>query len=262
MGKKDTALKITVLLSYIVMVIITVISFVVKVNGRTVMETIASYPNLFAPSRYAFFVLSLSNILLLAFSIYQLGIFKKKHNNEKEILHDSRIACLTINVLNISWLIAWHYDYLALSVLILFGIVMTLRVYGLLLKNETLTFKEKVLLGLPFNLLFAWTTLLAVTNTFILLDSLRWEGFGFSKTMWVIVVMILITLLAVKQILHNKNLVYGITFLWVYVAILVRQVSKSELHSEYPFIILTTICGIIILIGANGALLVKSMKKE
>lgn len=254
MKKKETLFKAMVVLSFVVAMIVNTLSFVLPINGKTMTQISNSYPNLFAPADYTFSIWGIVYLLLLLFTFYQLRLLLG-NKEEREILQPARIVSVTTNLLNAARLIAWHFDYLALSVMLIFVMLITLQIYGKLIRDEKLSSRETILLRLPFSIYYGWITVAAVASSFILMESVGWNGYGLPQMVWVVIVLIILTSATAFRTLQNRDIAFCITFIWSYIGILVRHVSKSHFNGAYPIIIITLVISVIVLTGCIGYLI-------
>ena len=113
------------LLSVILVIGVNYISQSVRLNDLTIGEISAKYVNLFTPASYAFAIWGLIFLSLLAYAIFQVrrAFFSQK---ESTFIEQTGYWFVIANILNCSWVIAFVYDYTALSVLIMLGILFSL----------------------------------------------------------------------------------------------------------------------------------------
>jgi len=121
-------------------------------GGRSTGAISDNYPNLFAPAGYAFAIWGLIYALLAIYVVYQCL--------QKQDILTTRINRFFIfNALfNASWLFAWHYDVIWLSVIIMLGLLITLIKIADILRQSALTPKERLMVRLPFSIYFGWIT--------------------------------------------------------------------------------------------------------
>ena len=245
MGKKDIFNKIIVVVLFFIMMLFNYLSAVVSINGKVISDIAYSYPNLFMPDSYTFSIWGIIYLLLAVFMIYQLGGPGKSHRRiNRDHLDGGRSIFVISSLLNIGWLIAWHYEYLALSLMIITLMLMALLIFCRKLSSEYLTTSEKLFIRLPFSVYYGWITVACAANLVTLLVSIRWEGFGLPKDVWVAILLIILTGFATVRMLRNRDVVYGFAVIWSYVGILVRHVEKNGFDRQYPQIIAITIVGI------------------
>lgn len=115
--------------AYIFMVTLNALSIVIPLGGNTTQELSDKYNNLFTPIGFTFSIWSIIYSLLLIFSIVPLinyfrGKEKKNTFNNKNIGYLYGVSCL----LNGAWILAWQYQYVGLSVIVMLGLLTTLIV--------------------------------------------------------------------------------------------------------------------------------------
>ncbi len=169
-------LKISTLISYVVMVTVNALAMWLPIAGKQTGEISDSYPNLFAPAGYAFSIWGLIYILLGVYAVYQL-------QQEKDELMARINRLFIINgFLNAAWIFSWHYDVIWLSVVIMGGLLYTLIRIADILRVSNLTKKENWLVRLPFNVYFGWITVATIANVTVFFGQPWLEGFwAFGK---------------------------------------------------------------------------------
>ena len=125
----DTTMKfpLTNFVAYIFMVTLNALSIVIPLGGMTTVELSDKYNNLFTPIGFTFSIWSVIYTLLLIFSIIPLVNYfrgKEKQNTftNKNIGYLYAISCL----LNGLWILAWQYQFVGLSVIVMLGLLTTL----------------------------------------------------------------------------------------------------------------------------------------
>jgi hypothetical protein len=94
----------------------------IPLGGQTPPEISAKYPSLFTPAGFTFSIWGLIYLGLALFVIYQSLPAQRNNTCLADIGALLKINC----VANAAWLLAWHYDFLFLSVLIMACILATL----------------------------------------------------------------------------------------------------------------------------------------
>ena len=109
-------LKILLLiLSFLFMLLMNGLANGLPLNGKTTGQLSDQYPNLFVPAGITFSIWGIIYLLLLIF-IIQKGVEILKNRN-------STISFLVILnfILNGLWIVSWHYEFLIVSLLIMFS---------------------------------------------------------------------------------------------------------------------------------------------
>ena len=231
---KKIFIKIFVVITYLGMIIVNFLANALPINNRSTGEISDLYANLFAPAGLTFSIWGLIYLLLGVYIIYQFI------NKEKESLFAkiNQLFILT-SIANISWILAWHYDYIGLSVLIMAFLLFLLIKIADICRLEKFTIVEKFFVLAPFSIYFGWITVATIANITVFLVSLGWNGFGISDFIWTILILLVGALIGILRALKDKNIIYLSVFIWAYLGILLKHISSSGFDGQYPSIILT-----------------------
>jgi hypothetical protein len=246
-------LKISTLAAYVIMVGVNCLAVLLPLGGRSTGQISDNYPNLFTPAGYAFSIWGLIYILLGIYAVYQLW-----HKEECSVLKVNRLFIANA-LLNASWIFAWHYNLIWLSVIIMAGLLITLIRIADLFRGRVVTPKETWLVRLPFSVYFGWITVATIANITVLLVYLGWNGFGIPESAWTVVVLLVGALIGVWRILRDCFIPYGLVLIWAYVAILFKHLSENGFYGKYPSIVWTA--ALCILVFAV-TLVIMSFKKK
>ena len=249
---KNPLLKISTLISFVIMVGTNYLAVSLPLGGRSTGQISDNYANLFAPAGYAFSIWGLIYTLLAVYVIYQI-----RRKDDALVSKVDRIFIVNAP-LNASWIFAWHYDLIWLSVIIMAGLLITLIKIADILRASDLTPKERWLVRLPFSVYFGWITVATIANITVFLVYLRWNGFGVSKSLWTVGVLLVGALIGSLRVLRDRSTAYGLVLIWAYGAILYKHLSANGFAGNYPSVIWTTaFC----LTAFAGTLLFVNLKK-
>ncbi len=259
---KNTLIKIIAATAYVLMVRINFLANSLPINGRTPGEISDSYPNLFAPAGFAFSIWGLIYLWLGAFVIYQL-IQKTQQNATDHETFNRKINLLFIgtSVANVSWILAWHYDRIGLSLVVMLTLLGFLIKIANLVNNKRLTIKDKFFVAMPFSVYFGWITVATIANVTVFLVSIGFKGFGVPEFVWTIAVLLVGFFIGFFRMKRDKNVIYGLVFIWAYFGILIKHISENGWNKEYPSIIITTVFCLLLLVSAV-AHLIKTRSRE
>ena len=236
-------LKISTLVAFVVMIAVNYLAVALPLGGRDTGAISDNYANLFAPAGYAFSIWGLIYALLGVYVIYQL-------RRDKDDLVERVNRVFIVNaLLNASWIVAWHYDYIWLSVIIMIGLLLTLIRIADIVRAAKLTKNERFLVCLPFSIYFGWITVASIANITVFLVSLGWNGFGISDNFWTVVVLLVGALIGSLRMLRDRLVPYGLVFIWAYGAILAKHLSQSGFDGQYPNIIWTVVLCLMVFAG-------------
>ncbi|WP_378181023.1 tryptophan-rich sensory protein [Aquimarina sp. SS2-1] len=240
-------LSILNLISVIYVIGINYISEAVRFNDTTVGELSRKYDNLFTPSGYAFAIWLLIFTGLIAYSIYQI-----KHsffNSDKaSYIEKTGYWFFLANLCTGSWVIAFTYEYIGLSLLIMFGIVFCLSKVVINTNME----RWDAPIGIiafqwwPICLYLGWISVATIANVTIYLTKINWQGFGLNDVTWTVIMVVVAVLLNLFMILKRNMREFAMVGAWALFAIYVRH------NGDYDSIAYTALAGAVVLIIASG----------
>ncbi len=225
------------------MVIVNYLAIMLPIGGKKTWEISESYSNLFAPAGYAFSIWGLIYALLAIYVIYQ---FKREKN---EVVAKINYLFIANSLLNTTWIFAWHYNYIGLSVLLMGGLLFTLIRIADILRVSKLQTREKWLICLPFSVYFGWITVATIANITVFLVSIGWNRFGLSEIFWTVTILLVGAAIGSWRLLYDRFISYGLVLIWAYGAILYKHLATSGFDWKYPYIIVAVIICLIIFLG-------------
>jgi len=243
--------NIFAILAYLLMVGVNYLAISLPLGGRDTGAISDVYPNLFAPAGFTFSIWGIIYTLLGVYVVYQ---WNKKSALIKKINHLFIINAL----LNASWLFAWHYNYIWLSLLIMFALLLTLIMIADALHASSLSKKNIQFVHTPFFVYFGWIMVATIANVAVYLVSIGWKGFGVSEVLWTSLVLFVGTLIGLWRMRKDKTSVYGFVFVWAYLGILFKHISTTGFAGQYPSVIITLlVCLVIFLYSIRQQLMAK-----
>lgn len=259
---KHKVVVIVSTITFIMMVTVNALANILPINGIGTGEVSDVYGNLFTPAGITFAVWGVIYVLLLGYIIYQLWTYKT-HNPAMDATGD-RIGLLfsSSSVANILWILAWHYDVIWLS------LVLMIFILGCLIKINILTMKfefnkiQKVLIRLPFSIYFGWITVATIANVITLLIKVEWNGFTLLPELWAVLILIIGVVISVMSIYKYNSFAYGLVIIWAYEGILIKHTSPDGFAGGYPIVITTLMALLMVLVLAEVLLLYKRLKKK
>ncbi|GMQ55734.1 hypothetical protein AN1V17_01260 [Vallitalea sediminicola] len=221
MGKKIRILNV---IGYVIMVVVNILAAALPLNGKTTGEISSDINSLFTPAPYTFMIWGLIYILLLGFVIY--GLMPKQKQNA--CIDSIGITFFISSILNALWLIAWHYEKLWLSLIIMVLLLFTLiKIYNRVNSNCVTKSSDKKFVKLPFSVYLAWISIATIANVSAVLKATGWNGLGLSETVWTVIVLIFALILSLYVSINNKDLAYLLTTAWALIGILVRHCGSN-----------------------------------
>jgi hypothetical protein len=181
-------------------------------NNKTTGELSDSFPNLFVPAGITFSIWGIIYLLLIAFCIAQFT------GSSKEVIADISwlfgISC----ILNALWIICWHYGKLPLSLIVMMGLLVTLIVINISIRE--LPFG---IIKATFGIYLGWICIATIANVTALLVNSNWSGFNIPQETWTIIMIVIGTVLIGLTIYRLKNPFIGLAVVWAFIGIAIKR---------------------------------------
>jgi hypothetical protein len=256
-------LKLVTALTFIIMVTVNALANILPINGIGTGEVSDSYPNLFAPTGLTFAIWGVIYLLLLIFTIYQLGLFQGDKNTVKgSLLRKIGFAFSISSIANAIWIFSWHYGIIPLSMLLMIIILACLTFIVQSIKREPLTSREKFFIRLPFSVYFGWITVATIANATALLVDLDWNGSGVSEPVWMIIILAVGTLIGIITTIRNKDIAYGLVIVWAYIGIWIKHTDASGFAGKYPEVVIAVITATALILVSLICVLIMGRKSS
>lgn len=244
-GKYD---KFIVVFTYLFMLVMNALANIIPINNISTGAVSDGYANLFAPTGLTFAIWGVIYLALGAHVIYQ---FKEVYYSPETrvMLQGVRLWFSASSFVNGLWILAWHYDAIALSLVLMLMLLFCLVRITHLIHSAKLTSNERLWIQRPFSIYLGWILVATIANVTTLLVKWRWTAFGMREdvtTAIVIVVGLMITALVVNRF---KDCLIGLTVEWAYLGILIKHVGKRGFGMAYPLVTWTTMVCMTLLMG-------------
>lgn len=200
------------LLLFAGMVVMNYLANALPLNGKTTGELSDAYPNLFVPAGVTFSIWGVIYILLLIFCVVQ---FTTSH---QAVI--SRIGWLfgISCIFNALWIVAWHYERLPLSLILMLGLLVSLIWINIFIKDMPFGFFKAT-----FGIYLGWICIATIANVTALLVAYGWGGFGISEETWTIIMIIVGTVVAALAIWRFDNPFIGLAVVWAFIGIMIKR---------------------------------------
>ena len=230
--------RIWMILSLLIVLVVNFLANTLPINGLTTGEVSDRFPILFVPAGYVFSIWGLIYLALFAFAIYI--ITPKGLANEKI----DQIAgwFVAANLFNAVWIFLWHYLQFTLTLIPIFGLLISLIAIYLRLEIGIVkrSFWKKLLVATPFSIYLGWATVAVVANVSQVLYNSGWRGEPLSQPVWTVIMLAVASILGVLMIFFRREVAYPLVLSWAFVGIWVK-------HGDVPLVAITALAAAVTL---------------
>ena len=244
-------LQILNILSFIAMIVVNGLADFLPINGQTTGEISNQYPNLFVPASITFSIWLVIYSLLFLFCMYEGSTLfedeKKTIDKKERVVELIGYRFIASCVLNIAWILAWHYHQLLLSVIIMLGLLLTL-ISIFLQVHKAGTYagrKARWFVYAPFSIYLGWISIATIANISAYLVSIGWNGWNIAEWVWACIMIVVGTILGMLMLLRRNNIFYALTIVWALFGIVIHQQSIA---GELNTVALTALAGSALLV--------------
>lgn len=217
-------------LFFMAMVYVNYLANSLPINGKTTGQLSDAYPNLFVPSGITF---SIWGIIYLLFAAYCVVQFLPA---SKEIALKISWLVIISCVFNGLWIVAWHYQKLPLSLLIMIGLLASLILINLQLKDLPLG-----VLKATFGIYLGWICIATIANVTALLVDAGWGGISISHQSWTIIMIAAGTIIVSLTVMRMDNPFIGLSVIWAFIGIMIKR------STDYRSIVIAAAFAILII---------------
>ena len=247
--RSQVILSILNLFGFLGTVVVNALAVTLPLNHKTTQQLSDQYPNLFVPAGLTFSIWGLIYILLAIFVIYQLIVTFRKGESGLNPFKKIGYLFFISSILNMGWILSWHYEIVPLSVvimLLLLGSLLAIYV-RLGVGKKGATKKEQYLTHLPFSVYLGWITIATIANITALLVDINWNRFGLSEQFWAVAVIIVGIAIALSVLLRRQDIYYCLVVDWALFGILLKRLA--DLLPVQNVVIVTIVGLVLITVG-------------
>lgn len=207
--------------AWVSMVTVNALANIVPINGQQTGAISDRFPVFFVPAGYVFSIWGLIYALLLAFTIYQALPSQRENPRLERVGWLFALSCL----LNAVWILCWHYNLFALSLVVMLALLATLIVIyrRLDVGREKVSRAEQWLIHVPFSVYLGWITVATIANATDVLYDVGWNGQPLPPELWAIGMLVIAAGLTVYVLWQRRDIAYSLVIVWALVGIFVKQ---------------------------------------
>lgn len=202
-----------------------------KLNGNTIgsLSKQPEYANLFTPAGYAFAIWGFIYLSLLAFSVFHLiRIFKQ--GKTEEFLLQTGSKLILANLATSAWVVAWLYEYTAISVVLMFVALVALLRIVVATRMEVWDAPLPIIAfnWWPICLYAGWISVASIANTAAFLVKIDWQPFIFNEVQYTLIMIIVATIINLAMIFYRNMREFAAVGIWALVAIYFKQIENQD----------------------------------
>ena len=245
-----TTLSILNFIGFIAVVVVNALAVLLPINNKTTQELSDKYPNLFVPAGITFSVWGIIYILLFIFIIYQFAVAARRGHEERGIFEKIGIWFFISCIFNVAWILAWHYEIVWLSLIIMVLLFLSLLIIYIRLGTGRpgIRVSERICANIPFSVYIGWITIATIANVTALLVQINWNRFGLSEQLWAVIVIAFGAIITLATVYSRNDIFYCFVVIWALAGILIKRFAQGDTWAS-PVIITVIIA--IALIGLS-----------
>lgn len=220
-------LQILNIVAFVAMVLVNGLADFLPINGKTTGELSNQYPNLFVPAPITFSIWAIIYGLLLLFCIYQgRTLFeneKKFPGKIEEIVNRIGFRFILSCVLNMSWIFAWHYEQLVLSIIIMLALLLTLISIYRTVSLYNQPGAQKWFVFVPFSVYLGWISVATIANITAYLVDIDWTAFGIAERTWAWIMIAIAIVLGLFMLIKKRNVFFALVIVWAITGIMIQH---------------------------------------
>jgi hypothetical protein len=230
-------------LGFLAVVIVNALAVILPINNMTTQQLSDKYPNLFVPAGITFSIWGIIYLLLLVFIIYQFVVAFKRSSDERGIFEKIGILFFISCIFNIAWILAWHYEIIWLSLIIMVLLLISLiSIYVRLgTGRPQVRNSEKIMVNIPFSVYLGWITIATIANATAFLVKINWNKFGISDQLWTVIVIAVGVIITLATVFSRNDIFYCFVVIWALVGILLKRIADNSMPDQ--LVIISSIVG-------------------
>ncbi len=233
--KKVKMLAVLNFIFYLLAFVASIVSQLNVIGTNDIGEVSAKYDTVFTPAGSTFAIWGIIYLSLFAFTIYHIikAYNSDIHAEPNQAIQQIGNYFIINNIATGLWVFAWVYQYVGLSLILMF-----IQLYALIviqikidIYNPYKSFNNKLLTQFPLSIYFAWICIATIANASVFLLSINFNITFVSPILWTIILITVATFLALFIILFRKNPFFGMVVIWAFYGIILkRKAVDAEMY--------------------------------
>ena len=216
----DLPRRILTLASYIATLAVNGAANALPINGQRTADISDRYEVYVVPAGYVFGIWGVIYLGLGAFAVYQTV-----RGGDPVVDRLGWLPAIT-GLLNIAWLLCFHYGWFALSVMLMLALLATLIAIHRRLQEVPDTDRlARWAVRIPFSIYLGWISVAAVANVAQTLDALGFEPTLLPGAWLASIVLAAVALVAGRFVIRYDDATYGAVIVWAFAGIAIKEAS-------------------------------------
>ncbi len=228
-------------------------------NGMDTGQLSDLYPNLFVPVGATFAIWGLIYLWLLAFVGYGFALIRQDRS-------DNPLAGIgpwfLVNMLaNAAWIFAWHWQFVALSLVIMGVILASLLAMYLRLGvgRRPAPAADRWLVHAPVSIYLGWITVASIANVTTLAVQLGASPFGAAQGVATVAVMATALFIAARMLWARHDVLFALVVAWAFAGIRLERSGAAQEGSE--LVAAAALVGLVVVVAASLWTLVAQLRR-
>lgn len=209
------------------MIAFNILAVTLPLGGRDTGEVSDIFSNLFTPAGFTFSIWSVIYVGLTAFTLYQF----LPSQADKPVVQRVAVLFMISCLLNLSWLLAWHYLWIGTSVVLMVLLLLTLiLLYTHVTRRDSQrTPAYRFMVALPFRIYLGWISVATIANISAYLTSTGWDGSPLGETGWTLIVIAVTVVLGLLSLWTQRDLFYTAVLIWGLTGVAAGQAQETAI---------------------------------
>jgi len=209
---KNTLRQITVVVVILATITINVLANALPLNGQNTGQISDRFQVYFVPAGYVFAIWGLIYIGLLAYAVFQ-ALPSQKDNPR---LQATGWWVILGGLANSMWIFLWHYEQFVgtLGAMLILLATLIITYLNLGTGKTKVSSAETWAVRVPFSIYLGWITVATVANISDVLDFLKWNQFGISDAVWMVVILGAVVAIGGLMNFLRRDVAYTAVLLW------------------------------------------------
>ncbi len=218
-------------------------------NGMGQAEVSKKYRTLITPDNFAFAIWGVIYTLVFATLIYYF--VQRKDPAVSQLIQLTSGLFILSSLFNMGWIIAFSYEKLGLSTVLIFGLLFSLMTIIERIYIGQATFPT-TLACIAFTLYAAWVFIASILNVSLFLVQRKWKKFGLSDSIWTIAILFVAIIFVLFYVSIYRNAIFPLPLAWAFYGIY-SSYKKGKINPTMKSVIqMVLIFGMVVYLGLSG----------